>query len=245
MRLEALVAMTLLMVVEADPISDAILKELNSLRDSVLNPLLSQKVPPKIPLSISKSGDADAGCIIPNPFGGCICHADAQYSISIDSLSNLNTLSVTNFTSCSYDGQNAINLTGAIAFTNAEPTGGAHAGCSACGISPSASGTVNTEATGVGVVAIQLTGALNLTSNCIQLNPGAQVEVTLALSLHDTNVVISLGPIPGVNIGALADLVLKIVPELTSDITNAVQGPISDAVTDAIHSGIPCIPVPH
>merc|ERR1711924_271275 len=135
----------------------------------------------------------------------------------------------------------------AFVLNNAKCTGGAHASVSACHISPSASGSVNTEANGVGSGAIAAKGALNLTDTCVNITNVNKVTVGLsALKLHDEHVKISLGPIPGVDIGKLTGLVFKLVPSLTGDIKNAITGPISSALTKVLQPGaLPCIPIPH
>ena len=86
-------------------IASAILAGLNEVRDSAINPALHGAIPNPIPIAVSASGDADAGCIIPNPFGGCICHADAGYSAELSSISGVNAMAITNFTDAAPHGR--------------------------------------------------------------------------------------------------------------------------------------------
>ena len=52
-----------------------ILKVMNGLRESEINPQIAKNVPPSLAVDIPASGSSGT-CIIPNPFKhGCICHA--------------------------------------------------------------------------------------------------------------------------------------------------------------------------
>merc|ERR1712100_42341 len=129
-----------------------ILEKLNSARASQINPFLHSNIPSSIPIGFSQHEKASAGCILPNPapFGPhCICSADAEYAVSLNTAKNLNSLQVTNFSSCGvYLGSDSwtVNLTAKFSFTGVEVSGGASAGCQACGIHPKVSGSVTTHA---------------------------------------------------------------------------------------------------
>jgi hypothetical protein len=231
-------------------IASAILAGLNEIRDSAINPALHGAIPNPIPIAVSASGDADAGCIIPNPFGGCICHADAGYSAELSSISGVNAMAITNFTDAAVSVISpfkfGINLTAQVVFANVKAVGGAKAGVSACGISPSASGDASVMADGKGTVVMSAIASLNVSeshSTCISVSVSGARTTFGQASLHDPSVVIDLGPIPGINIGDLVSLVLKLAPQITDAIASAADGPIGDALPSAINGRLPCIPI--
>ena len=78
----ALTACVLLMIplASGQDICTTALAELNSILNTKINPSIHKLVPDPLSIDVGKSDTADAGCIIPNPFGGCICHASAGYN---------------------------------------------------------------------------------------------------------------------------------------------------------------------
>ena len=158
-----------------------------------VNPALKKAIEPSIPMGIDQSAKADAGCIIHNPFGGCICHADADYGIALNSLKGLNALTVTRFSHCGLEVTNdkwVINITAQFSFSNAEISGGAYASASACGISPKASGTASAQAsTPDGTIFLSIEAIPNITPTTTCIKPSAIKSVSLQLghlSIHDT-----------------------------------------------------------
>lgn len=230
-----------------DIIGGLILKALNEARDTKINPAIAQSLPDPLSIQVKTSGKASAGCIIPNPFGGCLCHASADYSVSMKNVKGLKGLHVTNFTSAQVSSDmTSISIGANIADGDVKAAGNAKAGVSACHISPSASGSASTHARlqKIHLVAAAK-GKLDLLNRCVKLS-FSKVSVALdKVSIHDTSLKIELGPIPGVDVGKLVDLVTGMVPDLTAAVEKAVQGPISKAITKTADSGdIPCIKVP-
>lgn len=230
-----------------DIIGDLVLKALNKARDTTINPAIAHSMPDPLNINVGKSGKSDAGCIIPNPFGGCICDASASYSVSMKDVEGLKGFHVENFTSATVSADSTSFTIGAdIADQDVIPRGDAHAGVGACGISPSASGSASTHVSFQKMhLEATATGELDLDKGCVKLT-FTKINITFdEVSLHDTSLELDLGPIPGVDIGNLVDLVTGLSPDLTSAVEKAVQGPISDAITNAAASGdIPCIKIP-
>merc|ERR1711894_804706 len=121
--------------------------------------------------------------------------------------------------------------------------GDAHASVNACGISPSASGSASTHAkirASLKAVAATTTDVVN---RCIHLNV-TKVDVNFNdVTIHDTSVNINLGPISGVDVSKLADLVTDAAPDIARDIANSVRGDLSKAIMNAA-GNIPCMPFP-
>merc|ERR1712232_505774 len=92
-------------------------------------------------------------------------------------------------------------------------------------------------------ILITAVGTLNKTEKCIKLAVGTVSVKLEQVTIHDTSVKIDLGPIPGVNIGKLADLIAGVAPQITDAISKAVDKPISDAIKNAIPK-ISCIKIP-
>lgn len=230
---------------------DYILKALNDVRDSKINPAIAENISDPLEVDVEKSGGADAGCIIPSPisFGArrrrCICHASASYSVSMKNVKGLKALRVTNFTTASVSWDMSTITVGAdVVDDDVEVDGGAHAGVSACHISPHASGSASTHAriTKTHLTAFA-TGEFDWLHECVNLRFTKVTVVLNEVSIHDTSV--KIAPIPGVGIGTFVDLVLDIAPDLTTEITKAVQGPLSKAITNAAAKGdLPCIKIP-
>jgi hypothetical protein len=158
----------------------------------------------------------------------------------------VNNLVVQNFTSITSLAVNttAFNLTigGAVGVQNVGAAGGAHAGVSACHISPSVSGTASTEADASGTILMDASGVYNSTGNCLDVHVNKLYNVHFnQADIHDTHVTINLGPIPGVDVGALVDLVAKLIPQLTSAIENAVAGALLPILPNIINGVLPCV----
>ena len=68
----------------------AILDELNKNRPAI-NSKIQKSVPSSADINVKEDGSSGT-CIIPNPFGGCICHGSASYSVELQKLSNLSEL---------------------------------------------------------------------------------------------------------------------------------------------------------
>lgn len=236
------------MTASSGGIGGLILKALNQARPKI-NPAIAQSMPDPLHINVGKSGKANAGCIIPNPWGGCICRASADYSVSLKDVTGLKGVHVTNFTNASVSADmTAITVEADLADGDIMLKGPAHAVIDACQISQSESGHASTHARlQKAHLTAAATGKLDLLHACIKLN---FTKITIQLnqmSIHNTSVNINLGPIPGsIDVGSFVDLVAKEEPELTKDVEHAVQGPISKAMTNTAAKGdIPCIPIPH
>jgi hypothetical protein len=156
-------------------------------------------------------------------------------------------MSITNFTDAAVSVISpikfGINLTAKVKFADVKAVGGAKAGVSACGISPSATGDASVMADGDGTVLVSAIASVNTSASCVAVSVSgarAQFEQT---SLHDPSVVIDLGPIPGINLGDLVSLVLTLAPQITAAIASAAEAPIGDAIPAAINGQLPCIPI--
>lgn len=223
-------------------IAKMVLAELNTLRDSLINPGVDSLIPEPIKVDTTASGSTST-CIIPSPFG-CVCHASAGYSATLEQASGVNGTTVTNFTSVDAAAINtwSYNVSIVADLVTKQPpgsrgihlTGKARASCSACGISPSADGTASTYAEATAVLEATATGVYNATGNCVRLVLNAAVVHLQPVSLHDTQVDISLGPIPGINVGSIVDKIIDMVPDITKAISGAIKGPITHALADVL-----------
>jgi hypothetical protein len=243
----ALLLLSTLATVAHGDLNSSLLAYLNNITVSAINPALASGIPdPVVITTVQKTGSADAGCIIPNPItGGCICHADAEYSISLDNVAGLSKLHVTNWTHVAATAPAAtINLTvvGEMAVTAVVTSGSAHASVTACGISPSASGdastTIDTQAT------LTLLGAavFNATASCFDI-----IVSGATVALHDfkdygNHVDISLGIIK-LDVGKLLDLLEELVPDIVTALENALQAPLSQVLKTVIGAQLPCVPL--
>ena len=83
---------------------------------------------------------------------------------------------------------------------------------------------------------------MDLSKKCVKVSIQKADVSFNNIKIHDTSVKISLGPIPGIQVGSLVDLILKAVPSIEDSIAGAV-GP---AVSKAIPGEVPkeCIPFP-
>ena len=61
-------------------------------------------LPNSIPISEGASGSTGSTCIIPNPFGGCICSVSADYHATIKDITGLKSVSVSSIGITSLDG---------------------------------------------------------------------------------------------------------------------------------------------
>jgi len=238
-------------VVRAPPtpqqVEAVLLKALNAARDVVINPEIHKEIPDPIKVDIDQKGSASAGCIIPSPFG-CICHASASYDVHLDTLHGVNTLNVTNFTGLSGLVPNNVtswNVTvdGTMLVNNMGATGGAHAGVDACHISPSVSGSASTEVDASGSVAITGMVTFDVAKNCLTMHVDKMSDSISHANVHDTHVKIDLGPIPGIDVGSLVDLVLKMVPQITEALEGPISGAIAGALPSVLNEALACIPL--
>ena len=62
------------------------------------------------------------------------------------------------------------------------------------------------------------------------------------VSLHNTRVDISLGPIPGVDVGKIVSEIVNMVPDITHAIGAAVKGPLTQALA-ALLPKLGCITI--
>ena len=158
----------------------------------------------------------------------------------------MNAVSITNFTSvdAKMTGLTSVDLTiGAdIAAKSIGADGDAKAGVSACKISPSVHGTASTKCDASAKVQLTGKGSLDLSKKCISVSVAAANVNFDNVKIHDTSVKISLGPIPGLQVGSLVDLVLKAVPSITS----SISGEIGPAISKELPGLVPkeCIPFP-
>merc|ERR1711998_601883 len=83
--------------VSDDP-SGAMLNALNAMRTSTINPAIASSVPDPLGIDMAISNSSVAHCLVPNPFGGCLCLAGANYSVAFQDIKGLRALHVTNFT---------------------------------------------------------------------------------------------------------------------------------------------------
>jgi hypothetical protein len=123
------------------PLELALLARLDGLLDVRVRPLINSAVQSELPntfalAGLSTSGSFPASCVIPSPFGGCLCVGTASYSAQLNSLSGLHTmalaeLAVTNLNAA---------ITGPRQFT-AEMGGGGQSGIIALAVSGSATGS--------------------------------------------------------------------------------------------------------
>ena len=70
--------------------------------------------------------------------------------------------------------------------------------------------------------------------SAVRLVLNAAVVHLQPVSLHDTQVDISLGPIPGINVGSIVDKIIDMVPDITKAISGAIKGPITHALADVL-----------
>ena len=68
------------------------------------------------------------------------------------------------------------------------------------------------------------------------------VSVLQPVSLHNTHVDISLGPIPGVDVGKIVSEIVNMVPDITRAIGTAVKGPLTHALA-ALLPKLGCIKI--
>ena len=54
---------------------------------------------------------------------------------------------------------------------------------------------------------------------------------------------IDLGPIPGIDVGSLVDLVLKMVPQITEALEGPISGAIAGALPSVLNEALACIPL--
>merc|ERR1712048_1107944 len=146
---------------------------------------------------------------------------------------------VTNFTHVDFtQGLSVVNVVADIADADVGiDQGNAQAGVEACKIHPKVSGSAATHAH---VQKAQLTafggGRFDPVNKCFKLYfTNATVKLD-QVQIHDTSLHINVGPIPGMNVGKLVDLVVGLAPVITTTIDNAIEGPISSAVTNAASS---------
>jgi len=226
-------------------IEKAVITALNAVRDSRINPALDAVIPDPLEINVSESGD-DSKCFL-KIAGHCTCHAKYDYGVTLKEIKQLDDFKIIDFTRVTVDSSGppyAISITGNIATGSLTiDQGSAHAHVGACGIHETADGHADTKGEASGTVKITATGNLDSAKGCIQLSVTSTSIDIGKLSLHDTHVTIKLGKIP-VSLGTLADLVLKMVPGLTTLIADALQKPISKALPKAITGAIPCIIIP-
>lgn len=233
---------------ESGNIGGIILKALNAARVVAINPAIKLLVPDALNTTsqLSKAGETGSTCILPLPFHGCGCHAKADYSVSLEEIKGLKGLHITNFTRAAFKKDlSVINVVAEIEDADAQMAPGiAEAGVTACGIHPKVSGSASTHAH----LKYQLNafgaGKFDPVNRCFQLS---FTNVTVGLDqvqIYHTSLDIKLGPVPGMNIGLLVDLVNGMAPEIGHIIEHYVQRPISKAVTDAVSKAKICIKIP-
>jgi len=233
---------------ESSLIEGMILSALKANKDTAINPEINSVVPNPLELDVDLRGSSDAGCIIPNPFGGCICDASAQYSLDLNQLAGANGIQIASFDTVAAKMDSLTSYTLSVGATVKSTkslglSGGAAASCEACGISPSAAGTSATNADISGSVTLEMTGSMDSENSCIKLESKSVAIQLQNLGIHDSSVKISLGPIPGVDVGGLVDLILNGAPAIRDAISHAAVGPIQDALHGAINEQLPCIPL--
>jgi hypothetical protein len=232
-------------------IDGLILGALNAVKDPVINPAIAQHIPDPLNVNIGKAGKADKTCII-KVFGKCICSVEADYSVSLKEIKGLKGLHVTSFTSVTdiinvSQSEMTFNVAAEIADADVDiDKGDAEAGADACKIHPKVHGSAATHARlQKATVEAKGLGRLDPINKCFQLSLSQATVKLNQVQIHDTSVDISIGKLPGMNVGKLVDLVNGLFPEITDAIDKAVAGPISNAVTHAADSGkIPCIKIP-
>ena len=229
-------------------LNSSILAYLRNITDTAINPALESGIPDPAKIDASKSGSSDAGCIIPAPFGKCICHASAEYSVVLDTVTGLSGLHITNFTSvvavpdASSPGTVNLTVVGEMTVNGTVTTGSAHASVTACGISPSASGTASTTIDTEATLTLVGVAVYDVAAQCFNISVQGSNAQLHDFSTYDNHVNIELGVIH-IDVGNIVDLLESIAPEIEIQIEAALQGPLSDLMKDVIGAKLPCVPL--
>jgi hypothetical protein len=232
-------------------LNSSLLSYLRNITNTAINPALKSGIPDPAQIDASKSGSSDAGCIIPNPVPvgpSCLCHASADYSVILDTVTGLSDLHITNFTSvvavpdASLPGTVNLTVVGEMAVKGVLTTGGAKASVTACGVSPSASGTASTTIDTEATLTLSGVAVYDASAQCFNVSvDGSKAQLHDFLN-YANHVNIDLGVIH-IDVGKIVDLLESIAPKIETQIESAVQGPLSDLMKAVIGAKLPCVPL--
>jgi hypothetical protein len=168
-----------------------------------LNPLVHRMIPDTVDLSNDTtayySGETPTVCIIPNPFGGCLCEAGASYSLDVQSIDGLDSITFVPDVTVSIDTGNAVFLpvTASISVhANVEASVGA------CGLDIRTSGTleqpIDVTATTFTNLSVHVDDIGNggLSGVRVDIQAIGLAEPDTDLTFQDPIVNIDLGPFP-------------------------------------------------
>ena len=223
-----------------------VLDALNAALDLLINPALQKNMPDPFANMGLKPGGTSQICIIPNPFGGCICTASAFFGVEIDTVSGASHGLITSFTSAHLTATNltsySLTATASLQADKMHADGdgdNAHAGVSACGISPTVYGTASSDMD-VPSASLQMTASATLTpQKCLKLHVDKATVLKDDLTMYNIDVEIDLGLFP-LPISVFFDLFSGSLSDMVGE---AVKEPIGDSIPGAVNPVLPCIPL--
>lgn len=239
----SVMALALLMAVaaaEAGSYDSMVLRTLNEMRDSKINPAIQQALVDPLHVKVSETLKTPKECILKSPFGrGCLCKGKAVLTVQVDDVQGMKQLTIRNFTSAHVDGVTFTAWADVDDLKLRIPNGVSGAELKACGETWTADGAVTSNAN-VSSIRIAVTALGTWTGKCIKLDAtnASLDEADLQLSETDINIEKDGLP-PSVNLDSFKDLLKRAADKIAS----SLKIPVQNAIVRAMKKAQPCVPL--